>query len=409
MELLNEIIINLKAHKLRTLLTSFGIAWGIFILVVLLGISGGVQDGVFKLFKGFTSKTIWFYGGESSDNITYRSTGSKIVFQLSDIETIKNRIPKISNISPEIILPNYPVQYRFETGNFGVSGCTSQLFELKSLKIKEGRRLNQQDIILKRRVAIIGDRVVKHFFTNKEPLGEYINLNGIDFSIVGLLDDKSFLALNEQNNIFIPQTSFEEIIKPILEIQSFGVNVNAKNTKPSEERIRKYLANKYRFDEKDEKALYVVNYEDQMSVFSKFFNGFNLFLIFVGVCLLLSGVVGVSNVMYIIVKERTQEIGIKKAIGATSSMVLKEVIIESLLITVLSGLIGFLAGFGMLKLIDLVLSNQLDSDQFMSRTVLEPQYMILAMIILTISGLVAGFFPAHKAANIKPVEAIQSI
>jgi putative ABC transport system permease protein len=159
----------------------------------------------------------------------------------------------------------------------------------------------------------------------------------------------------------------------------------------------------------DTSALYVVNYEEQMSVFSKFFSGFNIFLLFIGCCLLLTGVIGVSNIMYIIVKERSREIGIKKAIGATEIAIIKEFLLESVLLTLLAGLSGFMLGIGALWIVDLVLANSIGDEQIITRTVVEIKYLVLATLILALSGLLAGFFPAQKAVEIKPVEAMTNI
>ncbi len=408
-ELVKEIYSNLKAHKLRTLLTSFGIAWGIFILIVLLGISGGVQEGVYRLFKGFTQKTIMFYGGESDENISMRDSGKDITFKFFDLEVIKKSIPNIIAISPEIQNSGTVVIHNSERGHFTIKGINTQSFKLKNLKVKQGRRINKRDIHEGRNICIIGDRIVKQFFSNSNPINKNISVNGTDFLVVGIMDNKSLMSMNEQNCIFIPYTSFSEVIKPIHEFKSFGITVADGNTKWYAEKITSLLAKKYHFDSNNNKALYVVNYEEQMSSFSKLFNGLNIFFVFVGCCLLLSGMIGVSNVMYIIVKERTREIGIKKAVGASSVVVLKEFLFESVILTILSGILGLVIGTGFLKLINLMVSKSTGDDRFFTHTALEPKYIVLAITILLFSGLVAGFLPAFKAAKIKPVVAMRSL
>jgi len=325
-ELFKEIFFNLKVHKLRTILTAFGIAWGVFILVVLLGISGGVQEGVFELFKGFSSKTIWFYGGTSNDNIAMRDTGEEIKFSVNELENLKKVVPQILSISSEIQQPHTSVLFEGVQDYFNLAGASSQTFNLKSLKISKGRAINVQDNKERRSVAVIGDRIVNRFFSKENPIGKHLTISGNQFLIVGILDNKSFLSVNEQNNIFIPVTSFSEYIRPVRYVNSIGITIKEGNTKWVEEKIKNYLSRRYHFNIEDPGALYVVNYEEQMSAFSKFFSGFNVFLVFVGCCLLLSGVIGVSNIMYIIVKERTREIGVKKAIGATETAILKEFI-----------------------------------------------------------------------------------
>jgi putative ABC transport system permease protein len=408
-ELFKEIILNLKVHKLRTILTAFGIAWGVFILVVLLGISGGVQEGVFELFNGFSSKTMWFYGGVSTDNIAMRDTGEDIKFSVDEMENLKKIFPQITSISFDIQQPNTSVQFQGVQEYFNLTGASGETFQLKSLKISEGRVINAQDNKERRSVAVIGDRIVNRLFSKENPLGKHLTINGNQFLIVGILDNKSFLSVNEQNNIFIPVTSFSEYIRPVRYVNSIGITIKEGETKWFENKIRNYLSRRYHFNVDDPGALYVVNYEEQMSAFSKFFSGFNIFLVFVGCCLLLSGVIGVSNIMYIIVKERTHEIGVKKAIGATETAILKEFILESVVLTLVSGIAGFVLAMGALEIIDVLLSNLTDEEQIITHTVVEIKYMVLAILILSFSGLLAGFLPAQKAAEIKPVEAMTSI
>ncbi len=407
-ELLKEIFQNLKKHKLRTFLTAFGISWGIFILVVLLGISGGVQEGVFTLFKGFTSKTLWFYAGETNKNAELRESGNKIIFKQSDIEAIHNLLPNIKAITLEL-QQNSRVIHNSESRYFPVKASNSNTFKVKNLKVEKGRIINSRDVKEYRRVAVIGDRIAKHFFRNQGVNGEILTINGFDFEIIGVLDNSSFLTMNEQNSVYIPISTFSETIGDVENISAFGVTISKGKPAYYAEKIKNYLARQYFFNSDNQKALYVVNYEEQMSAFSKFFKGFNIFLLFVGCCLLLSGVIGVSNIMYIIVKERTQEIGIKKAIGASSVLVLKEFILESLILTLLSGIVGILLGIGTLKIIDLIISSMLGDEQIITKTTLDMGYIILSFVVLSFAGLIAGFFPAQNAAKINPVTAINRL
>ncbi len=408
-ELFKEIVFNLKAHKLRTLLTAFGIAWGIFILVVLLGISGGLKEGVFELFKGFSSKTIWFYGGTTKDNIAMRDTGEEVRFDIQELDKLKSIFPEIASVSSEIQESYVSVQYEGDQDYFNIVYTSDQTFSLKNLKTEKGRAINRQDIKEHRNVAVIGDRIANRFFPKENPIGKQLIIRDNQYLIIGVLSNKSILSLNEQQNIFIPATAFTEAIRPVNYISAIGVTVEQSNTKWIEERIKNYLARQYHFKVDDTSALYVVNYEEQMSVFSKFFSGFNIFLLFIGCCLLLTGVIGVSNIMYIIVKERSREIGIKKAIGATEIAIIKEFLLESVLLTLLAGLSGFMLGIGALWIVDLVLANSIGDEQIITRTVVEIKYLVLATLILALSGLLAGFFPAQKAVEIKPVEAMTNI
>lgn len=406
-ELFKEIILNLKLHRIRTILTAFGIAWGVFILVVLLGISGGVQEGVTELFKGFTKKTVWFYGGKSDKNIAFRETGKEIKFDISEMENLKRIFPKVAFVSPEIQKPWVAVFFQNEIDFYNVIGVNDQTLDIKSLVVNKGRKINLRDINEANEVAIIGDRAVKRFFAGLDPIGKQIEISGQNFLIVGVVEQGSALSMNEYHSIFIPYTTFSQVVAPVRQIGTIAVTFSGGEIENLIKQIKSYLARKYYFDVDDSEALYIVNYEEQMTSFKKFFSGFNIFLLFVGCCMLLSGIIGVSNIMYIIVKERTREIGVKKALGATSSSVLREFLLESLILTLLAGLVGLILGYGTLRIIDLLIDQMLEGNQFLSSTKLDPIYLLFALIILSVSGLLAGFFPALKAAEIRPIEAMK--
>lgn len=408
-EFLREIFLNLKAHKLRTILTSFGISWGVFLLVILLGISGGVQQGVTGLFSGFTKKTIWFYGGSSNHKIAYRKSGRDIRFDLEDITHIKNNIPNVASVSTEVIKTPTPVFYENEKGWFKIIAINEYLFDLKSLEIGQGRKFNSKDIEEKKNVIIIGERIVQRFFKKSDPLGKSLQIGNQNFTIIGVLDKKSFFSVNERNSIFVPLTTFSETVMKVDHLPSLAVTISNVSSKSVITKIKSFLARKYHFRLEENGSLYIVNHEEQMSAFDKFFKGFNIFLLFVGCCLLLSGIIGVTNVMYIIVKERTNEIGIKKAIGAAPAQILKEFILEATILTVISGLTGLLLGIIALKGIDLAILKLIKNDQIITKTILDIKYLILTTILLVVSGILAGFFPARKASGIKPVEAMRSL
>ncbi len=404
-----EIIQSLKAHKIRTVLTAFGISWGIFILIVLLGISGGVKDGVFNLFKGFTKNAVWFHGGNTEVNSSKRESGKNIQFSMKDINNITRQNNQILQISPEIKNVGTPVFFNSEQMHVNIKGISNQYFQLKSLDLEAGRPFNNKDIKNNRHVAVIGDRVKQDLLKNTDPIGQDIIIENCYYMIIGVLDKESFFAMNEQNSVFIPRTTFSKTLRVADKFNSFGITIKGNKTKPIINRVKGYLAREYNFPPSDQSALYIVDYKEQLTMFSKFFNGFNLFLVFVGCCFLLSGIIGVSNIMYIVVKERTYEIGIKKAIGAPASKILMEYILESVILTVLAGIAGIILGIGALKIINLLLAEYSSDKQLITRTIIETRYVVLSVMLLSFSGFIAGVFPAKKAAEVKPVEAIQAL
>jgi putative ABC transport system permease protein len=324
---------------------------------------------------------------------------------------LKETIPGCLSISPEVVLNGIPVTQAasFDQGWFQFKGVGEGYGNIKGVEIKAGRFFNQRDVLEASQVIVIGDRVVQKYFKNHDPIGEDLFVKGLCFTIVGVLDDKSFLTMAEQNNILFPITSLDQFIQPSNHYPSFGILMQSKFMENGLERLKKYLGEKYHFEKNDPKALYIINYKEQLSSFSKFFKGFDIFLLFVGCCLLLSGIIGISNIMYIAVKERTCEIGIRKAIGADSVRILKEFILEAFILTLFAGIIGIVAGYGALTLLDFILSNFLDETGIIEKTSLKPGYIVLALLILCISGLLAGIFPAKKAADVLPVEAMKTL
>lgn len=402
---------SIKQSKTRSILAGFGVAWGIFILILLLGTGKGFQQGILQLFNAFAKNSIWIYGGQVSETNLNKSAQQKfILFDNTDIEIAKERFPEIEFVSPEL---NYRgtslISYQQNTAYPQIRGVLSDYFNVKIIKPEEGRLLNVLDNKDYRRVALIGRQVADVLFPTETPLGKSINIAGTYFSIIGIIEKGSVFTQNEQNVIYIPYNTFIDCFNQGREYNAFILTL-AKSTNVSdfENEIKSFLGRRKGFDVNDKKALFVLNFENQVKAFDKLFKGLDLFLWFVGLSLLLSGIAGISNIMLVIVKERTFEIGIRKAIGAKSKSIIWMIITESIVITTLAGSIGMLLGAFFISLLNWIIGSFFNAkDSLFTRASLDFPVIIFSLLILIFSGVLAGFLPAKKAAGISPVEAIR--
>jgi len=406
--LLEEIFFSLKQHKLRNILTGFGVAWGIFILVILLSTGDGFQRGIMKLFGSYAQNSIWVYGGQSSNIDIGKTEGRFILFNQQEIELIEKRFSEIEAISPEIILANTIVSYQENHGIYSLKGINDEYFKIKILNVKEGRIFNNFDNSEKRKVVIIGNNMKDVLFEGKSPIGEFINIGGTWFKVIGVLDEGTILTQNEQNVMYIPINSLIDSYNKGNEFNTFGITLKKEEDAIKfENRLKRFLANRFDFDKFDEKALFVLNFEEQIKAFNKLFKGLKAFLFLIGACLLLSGIISIGNIMLIIVKERTKEIGIRKAIGAKSKAIISMILMESVTITFLAGLTGLFLGILLINLVNLIINQFYDKkDVLISDLSLNLPVALIAIFMIIISGCLAGLYPAKKAADIMPVEAL---
>jgi len=405
---LEDIIHSLKQNKLRNILTGFGVAWGIFILVILLGAGNGFQTGIMKLFGSFAQNSLWVYGGQSSSVEIGMTEGKLILFNEEDVNIIGKRFTEIESISPETTIPRSIVSFKENFGAYTIKGISEDYFKIKILDIDHGRTFNKLDNSEKRKVAIISNKIKKVLFKQNNAVGQFINISGTWFKVIGVLDEGNIFTQSEQNAIFIPFNSVKENYNIGNEFNTFGFTLKSGvNTKDFEIKLKKILANRIGFDRFDEKALFVLNFDEQIKSFDKLFNGIKAFLFFIGVCLLLSGIIGIGNIMLIVVKERTKEIGIRKAIGAKSNSIIMMILSESVVITFIAGLVGLLLGIGVTNLVNLIITQFYDKeDVLISNFGINIPIALLSMFLIVVSGCLAGLYPAKKAAEIMPVVAI---
>ena len=404
-----EALISIMQSKTRSILAGFGVAWGIFILIILLGTGKGFQHGIFQLFNSFAKKSIWIYGGQSSDNKLNTST-HQILFDKTDIHIIKERFNEIEFISPELFYGGNALATNHQNLAYPqIKGVLPDYFNVKIIKPDEGRLLNILDNKEYRRVALVGRHISDMLFPNENSLGKSININGTYFSIIGIIEKGSLFSQNEQNVIYVPENTFVDCFNQGREYNAFILTLTKfANASNFENEIKKFLGRRKGFDISDKKAIFIVNFDNQVQAFENLFKGINSFLWFIGLCLLLSGIVGISNIMLVIVKERTFEIGIRKAIGAKSKSIIWMIINESIAITSIAGAIGLLVGVIFINLLNWALALFFNTkDSLFTYAIIDFPTIIFSLVILIFSGVFAGYWPAIMASNITPVEAIR--
>jgi len=398
----NEIFETLSKNKLRTFLTSFAVFWGIFMLVILLGAGNGLKNGVTNQFNSDAINAIWISGGRT--NLEYKGLkpGRRIRLRNSDLEYVEG-LKDADNTSARISIRNATLSFNNIGGAFQIDAVTPGNQFIENCKIEDGRFINESDLKEYRKVTSIGMGVVKELYKDIDPIGTYLNLNGIPFKVVGVYSEQ---RENEQLRAYIPLTTGQRVFASadrLDNVQLTTGDLSLEESQAMANGIREHLAKNHVFDIEDKRAVRVnvdaENYEEIMNIML----GIKIFIMIIGAGTIVAGIVGVSNIMTIVIKERTKEIGVRKALGATPMSIIGMVLQESVFITSIAGYFGLLAGVGLLE----GFGEYLESD-FFSHPEVDVNVAIGTTIVLVIAGALAGFFPARRAAKIKPVVALRA-
>jgi putative ABC transport system permease protein len=413
-----EIFATLKKNKLRTFLTSFSVAWGIFLLIILLGSGSGIQNAVMLNFQDNAKNAVWISGRTTSMEHKGLNKGRDVQLTNFDYEIIKNQVEHVDNISPQFnIWGGTKITYKNESGNFSVQCVLPSHQPIEGSEIVSGRYLNQIDITKRRKVAVVGVEVKKIMFKDLNPVGEFIQVNGIPFKVVGVYEDGNRW---QDRRVVLPFSAAQQIFNGGVNVSTIGLTTGDASVEESmamEEEIRQRLSRIHAFNPNDHAALNIYNTLKDYKQTQKVFFGIKVFLWFIGLGTLIAGIVGVGNIMLIVVKERTREIGVRKALGATPYSVVSLIISEAVLITTLAGYIGMVLGVGLMELIDFFIDQSIANAPettdaagqqiiFLNPTV-NIGVAIGATLVLIISGSFAGLIPAIRASKIKPIEALR--
>ncbi|MGB0930070.1 MAG: ABC transporter permease [Chitinophagales bacterium] len=405
-----EIFSIIRKHKLRTIATAFGVFWGILMLIILLGVSQGLQNGVMKDIVLDATNSIWFFTGRTSLPYNGMQPGRRLEFNEEDLAAVREQVEGIEFLAPEnMMVGDYNIIRGTKSAPFMVFGTGKEYFNIKvHQEYLKGRKLNFNDNLASRKVCVIGDRVSEVLFDKGEnPIGEYINIKGVSMKVVGEFHDEGWGGRFSER-IYTPFSTFQQTFNPGKSVSLFAVTTqNGISGRDLEQRVLTLLKQRHIVAPDDNQAFWTHNQEDNFNQMNNLFLGIKSFGWLVAIGTLIAGVVGVSNIMIIAVKERTREIGVRKAMGATPNSIVGLILQESILITSIAGYLGVLVGVGILEGLSYILKMIGEDIAYFSNPQVDFQVVIAAVVVLILAGTLAGFFPAVRAAKIKPVEALR--
>ncbi len=414
-----EILSTIRKNKLRTSLTIFGVFWGILMLILLLGSGQGLSNGMTRDFDRVGINTVGVWAEMTTKPYEGLLAGRTVQFTNEDTVALKRNIDAIEHISPQIQLGGWSgrqgptsVTRNSKKGNFIIKGDNPEIRNIVNIQIKKGRFINDIDIKNKRKVAVVGDNIIKLLFKKGENIiGETINITGVSFTIVGnhkTLAANGFWTERDNNTIYTPFSTIQQAFnyRNRVEWYMFGVRPN-ENSRELEGKIRAFLMKRHYIHPEDNAALGSFNSQDEYNQVQGLLKGIRVFVWFVGLCTLLAGVIGVSNIMMIVVNERTKEIGIRKSMGATPFNIVSLIMQEAVFLTAIAGYLGLLLGIALIELLRIAMRNMGEHMSLISRPEVNLQAAGFALMIIIFGGLIAGILPAQKAASISPMEAIR--
>ncbi|MGB0917620.1 MAG: ABC transporter permease [Flavobacteriales bacterium] len=400
-----EIFETISKNKLRTFLTGFSVFWGIFMLIILLGSGNGLRNGFKADFEEDAINSIWVYSGRTTIPYKGMQPGRRIRFTDDDHNAIhNNRVSGLENVASRLWLPNQAMVYGDRKGNYQPIATEPGQIHAENATILTGRFLNDLDIKQRRKVIVLGEPIRKQLFPDGDHLGKVIKVGGIAFKVIGTFKDGGGDRDNRRG--YIPLTVGQIVFNRGRNVHAMSSTIGDASPEQSlviEQGIRNKLAALHQFSPEDKRAVWINNTTDQFMEILKVLNAISLFVWIIGIGTIIAGIVGVGNIMMIVVKERTREIGIRKALGATPYSVVSLIILESIFITSIAGYLGLVAGVFTLEGV-----NSLIEDPGIFRNPeVDLRTAIYATLVLVLAGTLAGLFPAIKAASISPIEALR--
>lgn len=411
---LREILSTISKNKLRTALTGFAVAWGIFMLIILLSAGNGLRNGVTSNFSNRAQNSVTIWPGWTSMPYKGLPSDRNIKFDHKDYDFVRNKIPEVEYVSVRVSR-NVTMSYDKEYGSWRLDGVTQDAAHISNIRVNagDGRFLNKIDVDNRRKVIVISPEMKRLLFKEESPLGKHVIANGIAYQVIGIYDDSDMNMSNPP--AYIPFTTAQMLYNRGWGFRQIDFTVKGLNSmdenKAFIERIRRQIAQMHMFDPADRSALYIRNTAEDVAETNQIFDGIQFFIWIIGIASLMAGIVGVGNIMLITVKERTKEIGIRKAIGATPGSVLRLVIFESIIITTAAGYIGMFFGILLTEGISSLMSGGTSSANeptvFKDPSV-DLGTVIMATLVLVVAGVISGLIPALKATRVRPIEAMRA-
>ncbi|TLP82261.1 ABC transporter permease [Maribacter sp. ACAM166] len=410
-----EILEVLSSNVFRTLATSFGVGWGVFILIILLAAGKGMENGIRADFGDIATNTMFMWSQNTTIPYKGLPKGRTFSFKLEDVQAIRDNVPNLRFISPRNQLGGFGggnnVIRGLKTGAFNVYGDYPQIIRQEPMTITSGRFINQNDIEDKRKVAVIGEGVKNELYDKEEDiLGTYLKVQGVNFMVVGTYKKKSNDGDGEegQKELFVPFTAFSQAFNKGNDVGWMAITAEDGNSISNlKEKIVNVVKEKRKIHPDDKRAVGYFDLYEQFNRVESLFGALRWVAYFVGVLVLLSGIIGVSNIMLIVIKERTKEIGIRRALGEAPWSIKKQILMEAIFLTIISGMVGIIFGASFIYGVNVVLDSVGPVDMFVNPSV-SLGIVISAFVILIFSGLLAGFIPAQSAIKMRPIEALRT-
>lgn len=399
-----EIFETISKNKLRTFLSGFTVALGIFIFIILFGLGNGLKNTFQEFFLDDASNAIFLNPGKTSLPYKGFKANRRIEFENEDLEDIKQNFPMFTEYVTPRISRSALTRYKNESNSYTTRGVAPGHQFIEKTLLMKGRYINERDLENKTKVAVIGRMVAKDLFKTEEPIGKYIDIGSTAFKVVGVFQDDG--GDREERYIYLPYTTRQLLEKGNDKVDqlivTFPKEMGHAGAIAFETSLKRYFKDKKSIDPRDPNGIYFQNLTDDLKQSQQFAVVLQLIVSFVGLGTLIAGIIGISNIMVFVVKERTKELGIRKALGATPKSVIQMILQESVFITTISGYLGLFLGIVVLKNIGLKLEDYFIKDPFIDFST-----ALAATVVLIIFGAVAGYIPAKRASSIKPIVALR--
>lgn len=401
-----EIYSSIRKNKTRTAITIIGVMWGIFLLVVLLGAAKGVENKFNTLFGNFATNSVFVWAQQTSKPFKGFQEGKALTLKMADLESIKKEIPGLEFVVPRLQDQALAVN-DFKSGNFGIFGDYPELDEVQKMDMVYGRFINRNDILEKKKVCVIEEEIYKQLFDkDAQPIGAYIKINNINYKVIGMYKKGQIGGGGPQGNIHIPFTTFQQVYN-----RGDDVGWMMITGKPGfditqiEADVKLLLKNLHKVHPEDERAFGSFNLGKEIAKVTGFITGMQFLTWFVGIATLIAGVFAIGNILLITVKERTKEIGIRRALGAKPWEIKRQIILESVFLTSIAGALGIISGGLVLMIIDATIGQ--GEESALTNPTVDIPVILIAALTLVVLGTLIGLIPAHTAVSIRPIEALR--
>jgi putative ABC transport system permease protein len=397
-----EIAHTVTANPLRTALTGLSVGLGIFILVVMQGLGFGLQNGVEQDFGDEARNTVWVRTGTTTLPFRGRQPNRRVQMRNEDEQRITEQVVDATAWSGRRMMWGSTVGYKSEQGNYPIVGVEPDFDDLELLPLRGGRWLHADDLAKESKVCVVGENLLEELFKRDEAIGAFVTLNGITFRVVGHFSKNGRWG---NSMVYVPLTTMQRVFNGSDEVDQMVLSTGDLDLEGSTAMVGAVDADlrlRHSVHPDDQRAVRVRDNQEEFAMFERIFVGIRLFIWIIGGFTLLAGAIGVANIMAIVVKERTVEIGVRKALGATSGSILSLIVIEAISLTLISGALGLIAGVATLN----VAAPYAQHDYFTNPEV-NLRVTITALVVLVVAGAISGFVPALRAVRIRPIEALR--